>query len=472
MDKSTIKNFIKNNKVLTISYLLCILLTATEGFEGFLVALSLISIPLAAVYFYKFKKGYINTKYHYYILAAGLVAFVVFGITEKPIDNSANSDRKNNLISSESTAEETQDQDYQKQKDLAELKAKKIESLAEFKFLTNEELNKFINEINMQESLTSINNVLSKAKLQNDKNKKENDPNNYYQIANVTSIKNADTITVEVNDKEYDLKLAGLKTPNSSSDKEAEFLGKEVADFTTSQLTNRDIWIEKDAIEGNMNNKTIRSFVWLTLPLNPKKPSYEDVKNNTINGILLTKGYAKVDSSPTNDKYSNWSNKMEQDAKTSGIGIWNESEKTSWEANNPPIILANTGGNSQSTGQNGSQQIAQQNRANNATPNTKKTVQQTIQKAVEQTVQPTTQEIVEETTLSTKQGWERTTAKVTKGGKTYLADTTQGPVKGNTNSMIYHVMGQRDYNKISVNNVVWFNSEEEARAAGYRRAKR
>lgn len=32
--------------------------------------------------------------------------------------------------------------------------------------------------------------------------------------------------------------------------------------------------------------------------------------------------------------------------------------------------------------------------------------------------------------------------------------------------MIYHAPGQRDYNKISINNVVWFNSEDETVAAG------
>lgn len=45
-------------------------------------------------------------------------------------------------------------------------------------------------------------------------------------------------------------------------------------------------------------------------------------------------------------------------------------------------------------------------------------------------------------------------------------------IKGNKNSMIYHLPGQRDYNKISPKNIVWFRSEEEAIAAGYRKAKR
>ncbi|MGX7087560.1 sunset domain-containing protein [Gemelliphila palaticanis] len=44
-------------------------------------------------------------------------------------------------------------------------------------------------------------------------------------------------------------------------------------------------------------------------------------------------------------------------------------------------------------------------------------------------------------------------------------------MKGNVNSKIYHMPYQKHYNKISPANTVYFNSEEEAQAAGYRRAK-
>ena len=53
----------------------------------------------------------------------------------------------------------------------------------------------------------------------------------------------------------------------------------------------------------------------------------------------------------------------------------------------------------------------------------------------------------------------------------YITDTSQGKIKGNKNSKIYHVPGGRDYNKVSQKNVVFFNTEQEAQAAGYRRAK-
>lgn len=57
-------------------------------------------------------------------------------------------------------------------------------------------------------------------------------------------------------------------------------------------------------------------------------------------------------------------------------------------------------------------------------------------------------------------------------GNSYTADTTQGVIKGNRKSMIYHVPGGASYNRVSVNNVVYFNTEEEAIAAGYRKAKK
>lgn len=56
--------------------------------------------------------------------------------------------------------------------------------------------------------------------------------------------------------------------------------------------------------------------------------------------------------------------------------------------------------------------------------------------------------------------------------KNYTADSTEGPIKGNRQTGVYHTPGQRDYNKISVENVTWFYSEEEAISKGYRHAQR
>lgn len=44
-------------------------------------------------------------------------------------------------------------------------------------------------------------------------------------------------------------------------------------------------------------------------------------------------------------------------------------------------------------------------------------------------------------------------------------------IKGNKNSMIYHLPGCASYGRIAAHNIVWFKTGEEAEAAGYRMAR-
>lgn len=44
-------------------------------------------------------------------------------------------------------------------------------------------------------------------------------------------------------------------------------------------------------------------------------------------------------------------------------------------------------------------------------------------------------------------------------------------IKGNRNSMIYHLPGCASYNRIEDKNIVWFATNEEAEVAGFRMAK-
>lgn len=50
-------------------------------------------------------------------------------------------------------------------------------------------------------------------------------------------------------------------------------------------------------------------------------------------------------------------------------------------------------------------------------------------------------------------------------------NTTNGKIIGNTDSKIYHVPGQRSYN-INSKNAVFFNTEQDALNAGYRKSLR
>ena len=54
--------------------------------------------------------------------------------------------------------------------------------------------------------------------------------------------------------------------------------------------------------------------------------------------------------------------------------------------------------------------------------------------------------------------------------KAYLY--ANGRIIGNKNSSIYHLPTNRDYKKVSLRNAVFFNTEKEAKAAGFRPAKK
>lgn len=61
-------------------------------------------------------------------------------------------------------------------------------------------------------------------------------------------------------------------------------------------------------------------------------------------------------------------------------------------------------------------------------------------------------------------------ASVNNGDMNTADANSQGTIVGNSRSMIYHIPGQRDY-RMNSENAVYFNTEAEAQAAGYCRAK-
>lgn len=57
-------------------------------------------------------------------------------------------------------------------------------------------------------------------------------------------------------------------------------------------------------------------------------------------------------------------------------------------------------------------------------------------------------------------------------GRAISAHPVEGKIIGNRRSRIFHVPGQLNYGRVSEENRVYFEAEEEALKAGYRRAKR
>lgn len=224
-----------------------------------------------------------------------------------------------------------------------------------------------------------------------------NDDSSIFETAKVVSITDGDTIVVDINGKTEKLRFIGIDTPEiHHPNKPVQHFGKEASDYTTKQLTNKTIYLQKDVSERDKYGRLLR-YVWLVKP-SKNEPSKEEVIENCFNAELVKNGYAHAYTYPPDIKYNEIFKELEAKAREKRIGLWSN--------NNPD------------------------------SENSK--------------------EIVVNEKINQK----------------YVADTKEGVIKGNRNSRIYQMPGQRSYNKISKKNVVYFKTEEEAKAAGYRPAKR
>ncbi len=315
----------------------------------------------------------------------------------------------------EEKAEDKKPQDENEEadkKDLEDAKDKAIEELTSLEFLDTKDRDDFTGKIKACEDSKEIGKLVVEAKKSNDdfiKAKEEADKmDKFYQKAWVTNTIDGDTIEIEIGGNTYKLRLIGMNTPEiHHPNKGVEFFGKEAYEFTQKTLKNKEVYLEKDVSETDKYQRLLR-YVWLTLPKDPENPTYDEVKNQSLNGILVRDGYANAVTFPPDIKYADYLAKIEKEAKSENKGLWNEEARSKWEKEKN----------------------------------------------------------------SPENKWVRTTKQITNRGNTYTADTTQGPVKGNRKSRKYHVQGQQGYDKISINNVVWFNTKEEAEAAGYVPAKR
>ncbi len=256
--------------------------------------------------------------------------------------------------------------------------------------------------------------------------------------AKITSVTDGDTVTVQAGSKSYKVRLIGVDTPETvHPSKPVSFYGKEASNFTKENLTDRNVYLEKDVSETDKYYRSLR-YVWLSLPENLANPSFEDVRDKMFNGILLRDGYATLATFPPDVKYLDYFRKIAKTASLKEIGLYNDAEREKFDSNNKSSL-----------------EITE-----NKTPSQKentKDISTNKGKYVGDGDIPIVGQII---------------GRVTGSKGSYLADLTNGPIKANMSSGVYHRPGQRDYNKIKKDNVTWFSSPEAAEKAGYRAAKR
>ena len=232
---------------------------------------------------------------------------------------------------------------------------------------------------------------------------------NTFQEAFVNRVIDGDTIEVSIQGQSYKVRLIGVNTPETKHpSKGVEYFGKEASAYTTSQLTGKTVYLQKDVSETDKYGRLLR-YVWLARPTTDN-PNEQEIGSMMFNSILVENGYANASAYVPDIRYKDFFRTRESIAKNSGYGLW---------------------------GNGGTQPVAPLPVSPKPTP------------------QPAP------TPNTGTGGWQET--------KTPAAN---GKIIGNKNSGIYHVPGGASYHKVSAKNAIYFNTEAQAQAAGFRRAKR
>ena len=126
--------------------------------------------------------------------------------------------------------------------------------------------------------------------------------------AQLIRVVDGDTIVVEINEKEYKVRLIGIDTPESVASQEyLDKIGKEntqtgidASNYTKKILENvTTIYLEKDVSDTDKYNRLLR-YVWIE---KPNDINIDTISTQMLNGILLKNGIAQIATYQPDVKY-------------------------------------------------------------------------------------------------------------------------------------------------------------------------
>jgi len=133
-----------------------------------------------------------------------------------------------------------------------------------------------------------------------------------YTLSTIEKVFDGDTIYVNIENKNYVVRLIGVNTPEVKGKyiKKNEYFGPEASNFLKDLLpVGTIVYLESDIGDKDKYDRLLR-YVYL-------KPD-----GKMVNEILLEKGYAEVMTIEPNTKYSIEFKQIEKKAKENNVGKW------------------------------------------------------------------------------------------------------------------------------------------------------
>jgi micrococcal nuclease len=185
-----------------------------------------------------------------------------------------------------------------------------------------------------------------------------------FNLEAVTVARVIDGDTFELSDGRK-VRLVGVNTPESTT--RHEEYGKEASNYTSSKLTGKKIWMQKDVSDMDRYGRLLR-IVWLEVPSDDMNES--EIRKKMFNANLVINGYAEPSTYPPDVKYADYFRKFAREAREKNTGLWAFGEYGTTKGDLDP--KQTTSSNTNSSSNNNSSTSSSTNSSNSNTNTTTK----------------------------------------------------------------------------------------------------
>lgn len=276
---------------IAIVFMLLLGIAAPAAFIG--LAVFLIGLYLNNQY----RKYKMNFKRSGWIMAAGFVLSIFLATADSDATETVNEPEKKQIVTDQGEAGKAEEEKLAEEKAKEEKAKKQAEEQAQ---LEAEQVEKQKQE-------------------EAEKQKQEQDQNQAAEslgLELVTVGRVVDGDTIETSDGRK-VRLIGVNTPESTT--RVEEYGKEASQFTTSELSGKKIWMQKDVSDTDRYGRLLR-IVWVDIPSDDMDEN--EIREKMFNAHLVLNGYAEPSTYNPDVKYSEYFREFGREAREANKGLW------------------------------------------------------------------------------------------------------------------------------------------------------
>lgn len=246
----------------------------------------------------QYRKYKINFKRSGWIMAAGFVLSIFLATADSDATETVNEPEKEQIMTDQDEADKKAEEEK-----LAEEKAKEEEAKKQAE----------------EQAQLEAEQEEKKKQEEAEKQKQEQDQNQAAEslgLELVTVGRVVDGDTIETSDGRK-VRLIGVNTPESTT--RVEEYGKEASRFTTSELTAKKIWMQKDVSDTDRYGRLLR-IIWVDIPTDDMDEN--EIREKMFNAHLVLNGYAEPSTYNPDVKYSEYFREFGREAREANKGLW------------------------------------------------------------------------------------------------------------------------------------------------------